>query len=74
MTNKEDLKTYLIEEAEINPNWVNRATPYQLVDAYFKYQGIIGFTDDIFAVVGAALDILALQKNILETFTPLVEE
>ena len=74
MTNKEDLKTYLIEEAECDHNWVNRATPHQLVDAYLRYNGIIGYTDDIFAVIGAALDIQTLQKNILETFTPLVEE
>lgn len=70
---KENLKDYLIEEAELKPEWVNKATPYQLVDAYLKYQGIIGFTHDIFVVIGAALDIENLKKNILETFTPLLE-
>jgi len=70
---KQDLKDYLIEEAEFKPEWVNNATPYQLVDAYLKYNGIIGYTDDIFAAVGAALDIENLQKNILETFTPFLE-
>lgn len=71
---KQELKDFLIEEAEFKSEWVNNATPYQLVDAYLKYQGIIGYTDDIFAVVSAALDIETLQKTILETFTPFLED
>lgn len=50
----EELKTYLIEEAEYNEEEVENMTAYELVDAYFTYEGVIGFTYDLLSVVEAA--------------------
>ena len=49
-----ELQDYLIEEAEYNEERVKRMSKYQLVDAYLKYNGIIGYTRDILEVVECA--------------------
>lgn len=48
---KDELIMYLIEEAEY-PVWkVNNMTNRELLDAYLKYNGIIGFTDEILNLI-----------------------
>lgn len=54
---KEDLKLYLVEEAEYTDDEVNCMTPAELVDAYLGWNGIINWTDDILQVVKAAYEI-----------------
>ena len=54
---KEDLKLYLIEEAEYTEDEVNCMTAAELVDAYLAWNGIRHFTDDVFKVVKAAYGI-----------------
>lgn len=51
---KQELKNYLIDEAEIRPSRVEAMDEYDLFDAWLKYQGIIGFTSDIIEVYKAA--------------------
>ena len=54
---KEDLKLYLVEEAEYTDDEVNCMTAAELVDAYLGWNGIINWTDDILQVVKAAYEI-----------------
>ena len=49
--NKEDLKDYLVCVAEYSERRVNEMSDYELFDAWLRYNGIIGFTDDIIDVV-----------------------
>lgn len=55
--NKEDLKLYLVEEAEYTEDDVNCMTAAELVDAYLGWNGIINWTDVILQVVKAAYEI-----------------
>ena len=48
---KEDLKDYLVYVAEYSEERVNKMSNYALLDAWLRYNGIIGFTDDIIDVV-----------------------
>ena len=54
---KEDLKLYLVEEAEYSEDDVNCMTAEELVDAYIRWNGIINWTDDILQAVKAAYEI-----------------
>ena len=54
---KEDLKLYLVEEAEYAEYEVNCMTAAELVDAYLAWNGIINWTDDILKIVKAAYEI-----------------
>ena len=49
--NKKDLKDYLVYVAEYSEERVNKMSNYALLDAWLRYNGIIGFTDDIIDVV-----------------------
>ena len=49
--NKEDLKDYLVYEAEYSERRVNEMSDYEILDAWLRYNGIIGFTDDIVDIV-----------------------
>lgn len=49
--NREDLKDYLVYEAEYSERMVNEMSDYEILDAWLRYNGIIGFTDDIIDVV-----------------------
>ena len=49
--NKEDLKDYLVYVAEYSEERVNKMSNYALLDAWLRYNGIIGFTDDIIDIV-----------------------
>ena len=48
---KEDYKDYLVYEAEYSERRVNEMSDYELFDAWLRYNGIIGFTDDIVDIV-----------------------
>lgn len=48
---KEDLKDFLVYVAEYSEERVNKMSNYALLDAWLRYNGIIGFTDDIIDVV-----------------------
>ena len=48
---KKELKEYLVDEAEYSEERVNKMSNYELFDAWLRYNGIIGFTDDIIDVV-----------------------
>lgn len=51
MQTLEDLKSYLIEEAEIKPARVEAMDSRELVEAYCQWNGLIGFADEIIDVV-----------------------
>ena len=51
---KEELKEYLVYEAEYSQEEVDNMSDYELVDNYLSYEGIICYTQDILDVVAAA--------------------
>ena len=51
---KEELKEYLVGEAEYSQEEVDNMSNYELVDNYLTYEGIAGYTQDILDVVAAA--------------------
>lgn len=54
MKTLEDLKKYLIEEADYELIQVNNMTREELFDAYLTWNGIIGYTQDIMEAYKAA--------------------
>lgn len=54
MKTLEDLKNYLIEEADYNLTQLNNMTREELFDAYLTWNGIIGYTRDIMEAYEAA--------------------
>lgn len=52
--NIEQLKDYLVTEAEYEEQDVEDMTPFELVDAYMSWQGVIGYTQDFIEAVEAA--------------------
>lgn len=54
MKTLEDLKNYLIEEADYEELQVNNMTREKLFDAYLTWNGIIGYTPDIMEAYKAA--------------------
>lgn len=54
---KEELKNYLVEEAEYSIDEVNEMTDFELVDNWLAWQGILGWTEDIIEVIKAAYDV-----------------
>ena len=48
---KDELKDYLVEEAEHSQEEVDNMSNFELVDAYLTWNGVIGFTEDIIDVV-----------------------
>ena len=54
MKTLEDLKDYLIEEADYELIQVNNMTPEELFDAYLTLNGIIGYTQYIMEAYEAA--------------------
>lgn len=48
---KEELKEYLVDEAEYSEEHVETMSDFELFDAWLKWNGIIGFTWDIIDVV-----------------------
>lgn len=51
---KSELKEYLVNEAEYSEKKVEAMDKYEMVDAWLKYNGIIGFTEDIIEICKAA--------------------
>lgn len=51
---KKELDEYLINEAEYSETRVRNMNAYDKINAWLRYNGIIGFTDDIIEVVDAA--------------------
>lgn len=59
---KEELKKYLIEEAEYKEARVNDMDAYELFDKYLQWNCIIGYTEDIIdALKGAFEDEILLD-------------
>lgn len=54
---KDELKQYLIDEAEYSESEVAEMTNTELLDYWLEYNGIYGFTDDIKDVIEAAFDV-----------------
>lgn len=54
MKTLEDLKNYLIEEADYDLTQLNNMTREELFDAYLTWNGIIGYTQDIMEAYKAA--------------------
>lgn len=51
---KQELIEHLCDETERTPKEVEAMTPYEMVDAWLRWNGIIGYTDDIIYMVFAA--------------------
>lgn len=47
----DELKSYLVDEAEYEAESVESMTKSELLDAYLKYEGIIGYTSDILDII-----------------------
>lgn len=43
----DELKSYLVDEAEYEAESVESMTKSELLDAYLQYEGICGYTGDI---------------------------
>ncbi len=54
---KDELKQYLIDEAEYTESEVNEMDSTELLDSWLQYNGIIGYTDDIKDVIEAAFGV-----------------
>lgn len=54
--NKNELKNYLMEEAGYREFIVNEMDAKELLDAYLRYNGIIGYTYDIINAMKAAFE------------------
>ena len=62
MKTLEDLKNYLIEEADYELIQVNNMTSEELFDAYLTWNGIIGYTQDIMEAYKAAFSSPPLKQ------------
>ena len=62
--NKEELKDYLIEEAEMSQAEVEDMTAFELIDSWLKYNGIIGYTGEILEVVQAATEVTFKEEKL----------
>ena len=51
---KQELKEYLIDECEYTPSRVEDMNERDMVDCYLRYNGIVGYTDEILEVIEAA--------------------
>ncbi len=54
---KDELKQYLIDEAEYTESEVNEMDSTELLDSWLQHNGIIGYTDDIKDVIEAAFGV-----------------
>lgn len=50
---RQELRDYLVDEAEYSEEDVARMTDREMLDAWLIYNGICGFTDDILDVLEA---------------------
>ena len=56
------LQDELIDICEYTPERVEDMTRYEMVDAWLKYNGIIGYTDDIITMLSNASGINLVSK------------
>lgn len=54
---QDDLRDYLVTEAEYDVEEAENLNSYELVQAWLEWNGIIGFTSDILDVVAAAYNL-----------------
>ena len=54
MDTRQDLITYLVNEAEYEPEELQELEPEELIDKFLVWNGIFGFTNDIINAVKAA--------------------
>lgn len=54
--NKEQLKRYLIDEAEYKEARVNEMDAWELFDRYLRWNGLYGYTSDIIEAFKAAFE------------------
>ncbi len=54
---QDDLRDYLVTEAEYDIEEAENLTSFELVDAWLEWNGIIGFTADILEMVAAAYNL-----------------
>lgn len=54
---KQELKNYLIDECEYTQKRVDNMSPMTMVDRYLRYNGIIGYTEEILRVIEAAYEV-----------------
>lgn len=62
---KQELKNYLIDECEYTQKRVDNMSPMTLVDRYLRYNGIIGYTEEILRVIEAAYEV-KLEEDLAE--------
>ena len=58
----QNLKDELIDICEYSPERVEDMTRYEMVDAWLKYNGIIGYTYDIITMLSNASGINLVSK------------
>ena len=63
---KDELKDYLVYEAEHTETEVESMTDFELVDAYLTWNGIIGYTEDIIDVVRHAFGDMSDEEDIMD--------
>ena len=58
----QDLKNELVDFCEYTPERVEDMTRYEMFDRYLKYNGIIGYTDDIIEQLSNATGVNLKKK------------
>lgn len=56
--NKQELDWYLVDEAEYSERAVERMSPKEKLDAYLRYNGIHGYTDDVWELCAHLMGIV----------------
>jgi hypothetical protein len=56
------LDQFLIEEAEYDADRVAKMSPFDKIDKYLKYNGIVGWTYDIVGMMSEASGVDLLKK------------
>lgn len=59
---KNQLKQYLVDEAEYTKEAVDAMSPRDLIDAFLQWEGIIGYTSHIIHQIEAAYGITLSQN------------
>ena len=54
---KDDIIATLIDDAEYDEQEVMNMTPYELIDKWLEWEGIIGYTEDILEAVSEVYDV-----------------
>ena len=58
----QDLKNELVDFCEYTPERVEEMSRYEMIDRYLKYNGIIGYTDDIIEQLSNATGVNLRKK------------